>query len=115
MCVCAQGKAVYPREREAKKEAWSAYDCDCDLSSPASPAPRRSAPKAVDEDLYKISPNLLRQQAKRVSFSQLLSNMNLFELVFVKSANFYCDFHGRLKMRYKKFREKGFVVNDVWY
>ncbi|XP_042002716.1 uncharacterized protein LOC121751947 isoform X1 [Salvia splendens] len=60
-----RGKAVYPRERGGKnqKDAWA--ECDCDLSSSPSPAPRRQIPKAVDEDLYKISPHLLRQQAKK--------------------------------------------------
>ncbi|KAA8543564.1 hypothetical protein F0562_021690 [Nyssa sinensis] len=32
--------------------------------SPPPPLPRRQAPKAVDEDLYKISPELLRAKPK---------------------------------------------------
>ncbi|KAI3450119.1 hypothetical protein Pfo_006784 [Paulownia fortunei] len=66
-----RGKTGYPKEREGKKDAWMMCDCDCELKSPASPVlaspttPRRPAPKAVDEDLYKISPRLLRQHAKR--------------------------------------------------
>lgn len=70
---------MYPREREEKKDAWAMCDCDCELSSPPSPTPRRAAPKAVDEDLYKISPHLLRQQAKRVTlfFFQFLFSISL--------------------------------------
>ncbi|KAH6814256.1 hypothetical protein C2S51_023274 [Perilla frutescens var. frutescens] len=56
-----RGKAEYGREREGKKDAWAMCDCECELS----PAPRRPSAKAVDEDLYKISPHLLRRHAKR--------------------------------------------------
>lgn len=53
--------------------------CDCDFGGgdaevkeppspvPASPVPARREPKAVDEDLYKISPDLLYARTKRVS------------------------------------------------
>ncbi|KAK6141769.1 hypothetical protein DH2020_024486 [Rehmannia glutinosa] len=51
----------YGKEKEGKKDEW--VMCDCEVKSVASP--HREAPKAVDEDLYKISPHLLRQQAKR--------------------------------------------------
>ncbi|KAI3461809.1 hypothetical protein Pfo_018472 [Paulownia fortunei] len=56
-----RGKAGYPKEKEEKKDGWVVCDCDCELKAPqspvsASPTPHRPAPKAVDEDLYKISP-----------------------------------------------------------
>lgn len=72
--VTMQGKTGYPKEKDGKKDEWVMCDCDCELKSPPSPVssspttPRRPAPKAVDEDLYKISPHLLRQHAKRVNF-----------------------------------------------
>ncbi|KAK4419718.1 hypothetical protein Salat_2384700 [Sesamum alatum] len=63
--------AGYPKEKQGKRDGWMMCDCDCELRSQvspvaaASPTPTRAAPKAVDEDLYKISPHLLRQHAKR--------------------------------------------------
>ncbi|PIN06496.1 hypothetical protein CDL12_20951 [Handroanthus impetiginosus] len=65
-----RGKAGYtnnPKEKEGKKDAWVMCDCDCDVKLPQSPS--RPAPKAVDEDLYKISPHLLRQHARKVPLS----------------------------------------------
>ncbi|CAK9140868.1 unnamed protein product [Ilex paraguariensis] len=68
-----RGKARYPHVKEEKKEGWVVCDCDCDCDTkdppsplPLSPPPRpRRAPKAVDEDLYKISPELLHAKPKR--------------------------------------------------
>nr|GMD28048.1 uncharacterized protein LOC109182886 [Ipomoea batatas] len=47
---------------EGRKDAWVVCDCDCDNAPP--PPPKR-APKAVDEDLYKISPDLLYSKPKQ--------------------------------------------------
>lgn len=71
-----QGKSRYDppnREKQVKKrDAWVMCDCECDLKSRgSSPGP---APKAVDEDLYKISPHLLRQHAKKVPFFSVLGS-----------------------------------------
>ncbi|KAL2488235.1 hypothetical protein Fot_41578 [Forsythia ovata] len=66
-----RAKARYPREKEGKKEAaaWVVCDYDSDMKTPPSPVTAAPAPrpphKAVDEDLYKISPELLRAQTKR--------------------------------------------------
>ncbi|XP_058205965.1 uncharacterized protein LOC131319622 isoform X1 [Rhododendron vialii] len=56
-------KAGYPHVKEAEKEEWAA----CDVKEPPSPVgpPPRKAPKPVDEDLYRISPELLRAKSKR--------------------------------------------------
>ncbi|KAI3781752.1 hypothetical protein L2E82_11776 [Cichorium intybus] len=61
-----------PRRRRYPKEAKMAYDCDVkEPPSPVSEAtPSRTRnmhvkPKAVDEDLYKISPELLRSKPRR--------------------------------------------------
>ncbi|RVW88688.1 hypothetical protein CK203_043803 [Vitis vinifera] len=56
----------YSDEKEEKNQGWV-----CDVKEPPSPipTPRRPFPKAVDEDLYKISPSLLRNnKSRRVSF-----------------------------------------------
>lgn len=59
-----------------KKDVWVTYECDAkeppspvasQSSSPSQPQSRHVKPKAVDEDLYKISPELLRAKPKRVS------------------------------------------------
>ncbi|KAG8371676.1 hypothetical protein BUALT_Bualt13G0113100 [Buddleja alternifolia] len=49
-------KRGYGKEKEGEKDGWVVCDYDNELK----------APKAVDEDLYKISPDLLRAQPKRV-------------------------------------------------
>ncbi|XP_052211265.1 uncharacterized protein LOC127814071 isoform X2 [Diospyros lotus] len=56
--------------KEAKKEAnWvvcNSKDTPSPVASPPPPPPQpRKAPKAVDEDLYKISPELLYAKSKR--------------------------------------------------
>ncbi|CAA2965078.1 uncharacterized protein LOC111393767 isoform X2 [Olea europaea var. sylvestris] len=64
----SRAKVGYPREKEGRKEeaAWMMCDYDSDMKSPVTAAPPpRPPPKAVDEDLYKISPELLRAQTKR--------------------------------------------------
>ncbi|XAR60898.1 hypothetical protein NMG60_11034439 [Bertholletia excelsa] len=49
-----------------KEEAWVACDVKEPPSPVASPPPARvKAPKAVDEDLYKISPELLYAKSRR--------------------------------------------------
>ncbi|XP_051142160.1 uncharacterized protein LOC127259056 [Andrographis paniculata] len=68
-----RGKRGYPKGKEGKKDGWVMCDDDCEVKSGGSPvsvSPHAfpsptAAPKAVDEDLYKISPHLLRQHAKR--------------------------------------------------
>lgn len=68
-----QVKTRYPKVKEAKGENLVVCDCECGVNvkqppspPPPSPPPRR-APKAVDEDLYKISPELLRAKPTKVS------------------------------------------------
>ncbi|XP_076911345.1 uncharacterized protein LOC143569269 [Bidens hawaiensis] len=65
------GKA---RATEGKKDAWVVYDYaydhdhsyDCDDKEPPLEQPRNSVKqKAVDEDLYRISPELLHVKPKR--------------------------------------------------
>ncbi|KAF5746261.1 hypothetical protein HS088_TW06G00431 [Tripterygium wilfordii] len=70
--VVAPAVIVVPRRRrkgreghgkEEKQSKWDVSD-DCDVKAPPSPAPTpiimsRPIPKPVDEDLYKISPDLL--------------------------------------------------------
>lgn len=66
-----RGKVGYAKGKEGKKDGWVVCDYDCELKAPpipvsTSPAPPpRRAPKAVDEDLYKISPDILRAHGKR--------------------------------------------------
>ncbi|CAA3001416.1 uncharacterized protein LOC111371295 [Olea europaea var. sylvestris] len=66
-----RAKRGYPQEKEEKKEAatWVVCDNDSDMKASPSPVtaspPARPPPKAVDEDLYKISPALLRAQTKK--------------------------------------------------
>lgn len=61
-----RAKARYPRVKEAKKEEWVVKEPPSPLSlPPPPPPPRLKAPKAVDEDLYKISPELLYAKPKR--------------------------------------------------
>lgn len=60
---------------KAGKEGWVVCNCECEEEkedtspvppspSPPPPTPKR-APKAVDEDLYKISPQLLQSKPTR--------------------------------------------------
>ncbi|CAH9074581.1 unnamed protein product [Cuscuta europaea] len=54
---------------EEGNDAWVVCGCDCEsglkqCSAAASPPLPRRAPKAVDEDLYKISPDLLYAKPK---------------------------------------------------
>ncbi|KAL8225048.1 hypothetical protein R6Q57_017605 [Mikania cordata] len=70
-------KAGYPHVKEEKKDAWAVCDYEygynyaCDAKEPpgavsvATPPPRHVKPKAVDEDLYRISPALLRAKPRR--------------------------------------------------
>ncbi|MFS7997801.1 hypothetical protein Hanom_Chr12g01146191 [Helianthus anomalus] len=72
--IVAPRRRGYPKK--PKKEVWVEYD-DCETKEPPSPvsvaaeqpssppAVRRVKPKPVDEDLYKISPELLREKPKR--------------------------------------------------
>ncbi|XP_057965234.1 uncharacterized protein LOC131155817 isoform X2 [Malania oleifera] len=55
-------KGRYPHVKEVEKQGW-AGDV---MKEPPSPFPqRRPAPKAVDEDLYKIPPELLHQRPRK--------------------------------------------------
>ncbi|KAG8388867.1 hypothetical protein BUALT_Bualt02G0169700 [Buddleja alternifolia] len=57
--------AGYSKEKEEKKQGWVvSCDSDNDLKEAAESGPARRV-KAVDEDLYKISPHILRQHANR--------------------------------------------------
>ncbi|KAL3653255.1 hypothetical protein CASFOL_002936 [Castilleja foliolosa] len=69
------GKTEYPKEKEGKKETWAGCKCECGPESPP-----RAAAKAVDEDLYKISPHLLRQQPKRKERMGYLFNLSTAHL-----------------------------------
>ncbi|KAI7740537.1 hypothetical protein M8C21_018140, partial [Ambrosia artemisiifolia] len=76
-----RGKAGYPRVKEGKKDAWVMCDYEYDYNytgdvkepqspvSVATPRPQEPSrshvkPKAVDEDLYRISPDL-REKPRR--------------------------------------------------
>ncbi|XP_031099494.1 uncharacterized protein LOC116003723 [Ipomoea triloba] len=80
--VVTPAMIVVPRRRgkgkgEGRKDAWVMGGCDCEyggggeVKEPPSPVPSsppppaRREPKAVDEDLYKISPDLLYARTKR--------------------------------------------------
>ncbi|CAA0808846.1 Unknown protein [Striga hermonthica] len=60
--INAEGKKGYPKEKEVEKreDSWVGCNCECEVKRGG-----KIAPKAVDEDLYKISPHLLHQQPKR--------------------------------------------------
>ncbi|KAK3001862.1 hypothetical protein RJ639_022131, partial [Escallonia herrerae] len=64
-------KARYPNAKQGKKKAWVVCEYDCDMKDPPSPVPppppppRRQPPIVVDEDLYKISPELLYAKTRR--------------------------------------------------
>lgn len=59
-----QNKMRQPQVKVAKEESWVMGD----VKEPPSPPPRsRPNPKPVDEDLYKISPELLYAKAKKVT------------------------------------------------
>lgn len=67
--VQANKTGGYPQMKEGKKERWVVCECEYDVREKGSPTyvhPPRKAPKAVDEDLYKISPDLLNAKSKRV-------------------------------------------------
>ncbi|KAL6524280.1 hypothetical protein OROGR_016714 [Orobanche gracilis] len=55
----ARVKTGYPKDREGKKNAHVECDYDCEVERVGC-----AATKAVDEDLYKISPHLLCQNPK---------------------------------------------------
>lgn len=60
--LALQAKVREQHEKEAKKKNWVN-----DVNEPLSPTPLpRPTPKPVDEDLYKISPGLLYEKAKKV-------------------------------------------------
>lgn len=63
--------------KEAEKEEWAV----CDVKEPPSPVapPPRKAPKPVDEDLYRISPELLRAKSKRVSSLSTAFPLQVFQ------------------------------------
>ncbi|KAK9282573.1 hypothetical protein L1049_005494 [Liquidambar formosana] len=57
-------RARHPHVKESKKQSW-----ETDVKEPPSPPPvsppRRHTPKPVDEDLYKIPPELLYAKPKK--------------------------------------------------
>ncbi|KAL7583345.1 uncharacterized protein LOC111903964 [Lactuca sativa] len=93
------GKAGYPHVKEGKKDSWVVcdyeydYTYDCDVKEPPSPVsvatppppsppsrrrqqPKRHVkPKAVDEDLYRISPELLRAKPRKKKWGLFSSCM----------------------------------------
>ncbi|KAB2636642.1 hypothetical protein D8674_027205 [Pyrus ussuriensis x Pyrus communis] len=57
-----RNKMLQSHVKEAKEESWVVSD----VKEPPSPPPRhRPTPKPVDEDLYKISPDLLYAKSKK--------------------------------------------------
>lgn len=62
----AQAKVKHEKETDGKGSKWEVGD----FKEPPSPtfAPRQN-PKPVDEDLYKISPDLLYAKTKKVILS----------------------------------------------
>lgn len=71
-----QAKTRHGHVKEAKNhEKW--VDSD-DLKEPPSPPPmHRPTPKPVDEDLYKISPELLYAKHKKVYFRLVQISLSL--------------------------------------
>ncbi|XP_009779807.1 uncharacterized protein [Nicotiana sylvestris] len=72
---------VVPRRKRKAVGKEGRKDCEYDDvkegASPVPPAPHPSpkrAPKAVDEDLYKISPTLLYAKPKRKGFKEFFSS-----------------------------------------
>ncbi|XP_057482827.1 uncharacterized protein LOC130769640 [Actinidia eriantha] len=69
---CRRAKAAHPHAKQVKKQEEETWVV-CDVKQPPSPSPTptvaaarpRKAPKPVDEDLYKISPELLYAKPKR--------------------------------------------------
>ncbi|KAK1354016.1 Pathogenic type III effector avirulence factor Avr cleavage site [Heracleum sosnowskyi] len=67
-----RAKAGHSHVKEGEKEGWVVCECEhkYDVKQPPSPVshhapPPRKLHKAVDEDLYKISPDLLYAKSKR--------------------------------------------------
>ncbi|KAF3435893.1 hypothetical protein FNV43_RR22985 [Rhamnella rubrinervis] len=59
-------KTRHGHVKEAKNQKWVATNVDDDVKEPPSPPPmHRPTPKPVDEDLYKISPELLFAKHKK--------------------------------------------------
>lgn len=58
-----RGKKHQSHVKEATKRGW----VECDMKEPPSPMPAlpRQTPKPVDEDLYKISPELLHAKPRK--------------------------------------------------
>ncbi|VFQ95951.1 unnamed protein product [Cuscuta campestris] len=73
-----KGKGESYGKGEGGSEEWMVCGCDCESglkhrSNAAAPPPLRRAPKAVDEDLYKISPDMLRAKPKKGKMRGFLS------------------------------------------
>ncbi|XP_060176629.1 uncharacterized protein LOC132606943 [Lycium barbarum] len=66
-------KASY---KEARKDAWEMGDCEGESPSPVplSPPTAKPVPKPVDEDLYKISPDLLYSKSKMKGIRGFISS-----------------------------------------
>ncbi|XP_059300761.1 uncharacterized protein LOC132053007 [Lycium ferocissimum] len=66
-------KASY---KEARKDAWEMGDCEKESPSPVplSPPTAKPVPKPVDEDLYKISPDLLYSKSKTKGIRGFISS-----------------------------------------
>ena len=62
-----QTKTRHGHVKEAKNQKWVTTNDDDVVKEPPSPPPmHRPTPKPVDEDLYKISPELLFAKHKKV-------------------------------------------------
>ncbi|KAL1540996.1 hypothetical protein AAHA92_25271 [Salvia divinorum] len=70
MIVVPRHRGKNSRKKDGKKKKGRVvWNCEFELKAPGSPAEssavHRPPPKAADEDLYKISPDLLRAQSRR--------------------------------------------------
>ncbi|KAL8026900.1 hypothetical protein ABFX02_14G060000 [Erythranthe guttata] len=69
------------KEKEGKKEGWMVYDYELKApqSRPVSASPARPPPpKAVDEDLYKISPSCIKRKRGWSFFSSCLRPAHVY-------------------------------------
>lgn len=74
-----QNKTRHPQVKEAKEQSWVVGE----VKEPPSPPPRpRPNPKPVDEDLYRISPELLYAKAKKVCDVISYSTSNNYIVIY---------------------------------
>ncbi|KAG2381019.1 uncharacterized protein HKW66_Vig0203920 [Vigna angularis] len=82
---CHRKRYVASMKKEAKKQNWVSNVKE--LSSPTNPIPRPK-PKPVDEDLYKISPELLyaKTRKRKLFVDQLISKNGTSTLMMYGAA-----------------------------